>query len=29
MNWFQIAVIIVVIIISVLFLGFVGKKYLK
>jgi len=29
MEWAQVAVIAVVIIVSVLFLAFVGKKYLK
>jgi hypothetical protein len=29
MDWVQTAVIILVVIVSVLFLAFVGKKYLK
>lgn len=29
MDWVQTAVIVIVVIVSVLFLAFVGKKYLK
>ncbi|MDF2964184.1 MAG: hypothetical protein K0S39_5919 [Paenibacillus sp.] len=29
MDWVQTAVIIIVVVVSVLFLAFVGKKYLK